>query len=162
MKKIAILFTLLIIYSLNIALAQAPAIEWQNTIGGSTNDELRSIQQTTDGGYILGGWSMSGISSDKAEASSGREDYWVVKLDGTGQTIEWQNTLGGDKYDFLTSVQQTIDGGYILGGYSQSGISGDKTEAKICGYYCLDIWVIKLDVAGNIEWQNSIGGDSDS
>jgi hypothetical protein len=134
-------------------------IEWQNTIGGSFYDILYSVIKTTDGGYLLGGNSWSGISGDKTEANQGYYDYWVVKLDGSGN-LEWQNTIGGDKEDLLYSVIQTIDGGYLLGGYSFSGISGDKTEANIQPDYS-DFWVMKLDGSGNIEWQNTIGGNSD-
>ncbi|MFT5071880.1 MAG: hypothetical protein ACI8V8_001851, partial [Chitinophagales bacterium] len=74
--------------------AQAPTIEWQNTIGGSSGDYLYSINQTSDGGYILGGRSSSGLSGDKTEGSQGNDDYWVVKLNSLG-VIEWQNTIGG-------------------------------------------------------------------
>jgi hypothetical protein len=129
MNKISRLIIIIGVVTLNIILAQAPAIIWQNTIGGGDYDGLGSIQQTADGGYILGGTSWSGISGDKTEASQGGYDFWVVKLDVTGQTIEWQNTIGGGDYDGLRSIQQTTDGGYILGGRSSSGISGDKTEA---------------------------------
>jgi hypothetical protein len=125
--------------------ATGQTIEWQNTIGGSGNELLYSIQQTTDGGYILGGNSLSEISGDKTEASQGLSDYWIVKLDATGQTIEWQNTIGGSGPDILSSIQQTTDGGYILGGYSNSGISGDKTET-LRGW--VDYWVVKLDATG--------------
>ena len=153
--------TLLIIYfiliSTHLSFSQAPAIEWQNTIGGSSDDNLYSIQQTSDGGYILGGYSSSGISGDKTEASLGGVDYWVVKLNSSG-AIEWQNTIGGSSDDWLRSLQQTTDGGYILGGYSSSGISGDKTEALLGGF---DYWVVKLNSSGAIEWQNTIGGSSD-
>jgi PKD repeat protein len=142
-----------------VDLPLCPTIEWQNTIGGSSSDELQSIQQTTDGGYILGGYSQSGISGDKTEACQGNYDYWVVKLSATG-TIEWQNTIGGSSNDELQSIQQTTDGGYILGGYSQSGISGDKTEASQGSGYT-DYWVVKLSAIGTIEWQNTIGGNRD-
>jgi len=131
-------------------------IQWQNTIGGSINDQLYSIQQTIDGGYILGGWSNSNISGDKTENSQGT-DYWVVKLDASGN-IQWQNTIGGSFLDYLNCMQQTSDGGFILAGSSQSGISGDKTEDSQGGS---DYWVVKLDAFGNIQWQNSIGGNSD-
>ena len=90
-------------------------IEWQNTIGGSAWDYLHSVIQTSDSGYLLGGYSASGISGDKTEASLGATDYWVVKLDATGN-IEWQNTIGGSSFDYLYSVIQTSDGGYLLGG----------------------------------------------
>ncbi|MBK7566234.1 MAG: S8 family peptidase [Bacteroidetes bacterium] len=135
---------------------QAPEIEWQNTIGGSSSDYLYSVQQTTDGGYILGGYSSSGISGDKTEACLGGSDYWVVKLNNSG-AIEWQNTIGGNGGDVLYSIQQTTDGGYILGGNSKSGISGDKTEANIVTSSD-DYWVVKLNSSGAIEWQNTIGG----
>ncbi|HRA60505.1 MAG TPA: hypothetical protein PK901_11700, partial [Bacteroidia bacterium] len=139
-----------------VKLDAAGNIQWQNTIGGNSVDYLTSIQQTTDGGYILGGWSNSGVSGDKTENSQGANDYWVVKLDPIGY-IQWQNTIGGGSYDYLTSIQQTTDGGYILGGMSQSDVSGDKTE--ICqGDF--DYWVVKLDASGNIQWQNTIGGNS--
>jgi len=145
---------LLLLFFTTTTLAQE--IEWQNTIGGNYYDQLNSIQQTSDGGYILGGWSNSGVSGDKTENSQGANDYWVVKLDPIGY-IQWQNTIGGGSYDYLTSIQQTTDGGYILGGMSQSDVSGDKTE--ICqGDF--DYWVVKLDASGNIQWQNTIGGNS--
>src|SRR6185295_16949964 len=55
-------------------------IQWQNTIGGNYVDHLRSIQQTTDGGYIVGGHSQSNISGDKTENCIGGWDYWIIKL----------------------------------------------------------------------------------
>ena len=57
-------------------------------------------------------------------------DYWIVKTDSFGN-IQWQNTIGGSNYDGLYSIQQTTDGGYILGGHSTSNISGDKTENSL-------------------------------
>ncbi|HNR20321.1 MAG TPA: T9SS type A sorting domain-containing protein [Bacteroidia bacterium] len=131
-------------------------ILWQNTIGGSGGDLLNSVQQTTDGGYILGGTSASNISGDKTENSYGSDDYWIIKTDSSG-AIQWQNTIGGNDADWLTSIQQTVDSGYILGGYSNSDISGDKTENSNGG---LDWWIIKTDSSGNIQWQNTIGGNS--
>lgn len=140
--------------ALGVVSAQAPPIEWQNTIGGSGNDQLYSVDQTTDGGYILGGNSASDISGDKTENSQGNYDYWVVKLDASG-SIQWQNTIGGSSTDELNSIQQTADGGYILGGHSSSNISGDKTENSQGSF---DYWVVKLDAVGAIQWQNTIGG----
>ncbi len=97
--------------------AQAPIIEWQKTIGGSEAEALYSLQQTADGGYILGGQSMSGVNGDKTEANFGGWDYWVVKLDANGNIV-WQNTIGGSNDDYIRSIQQTTDRGYILGGRS--------------------------------------------
>lgn len=132
-------------------------IQWQKTIGGNSIDNLRTIKQTADGGYILGGESTSNISGNKTENSWGVEDYWVVKLDATG-AIQWQKNIGGAGGDFLHSLQQTTDGGYILGGSSWSDMSGDKTENTIGGW---DYWLVKLDATGVIQWQNTIGGNDD-
>ncbi|MBL0343181.1 MAG: hypothetical protein IPP71_21350 [Bacteroidetes bacterium] len=113
---------------------------WQNTIGGSEGDYLECVIQSTDGGYILGGWSHSNISGDKTENSNGGYDYWIIKADSLGD-IQWQNTIGGNEVDRLYSLQQTTDGGFILGGMSDSNISGDKTENSIGSS---DYWIVKI------------------
>ena len=130
-------------------------IQWQNTIGGGGEDRLNSIQQTSDGGYILGGWSLSGISGDKTENVIGNADYWIVKVDSLG-VVQWQNTIGGNLRDILYIIQQTTDNGYILGGTSNSGISGDKTESS----YDFDYWIVKLDKTGQLVWQKVYGGSN--
>ena len=132
------------------------SIQWQKTIGGNIVDELSCIKQTADRGYILGGWSTSTISGDKLENCLGGNDYWIIKTDSSG-IIQWQNTIGGSEFDILNSLDQTSDGGYILGGMSKSNISGDKAESNLGDY---DFWIIKTDSVGNIQWQNSIGGNN--
>ena len=134
----------------------AQEIEWQNTIGGSNRDYISMIHQTADGGYILGGYSNSNISGDKTENSNGLYDYWIVKTDAEGN-IQWQNTIGGSGEERLTSISQTVDGGYILGGTSDSNVSGDKTENSNGSF---DYWIVKIDSIGNIQWQNTIGGNN--
>jgi len=129
-------------------------IQWDKTIGGNNLDEITSLQQTSDGGYILGGYSSSDKSGEKTQNSSGTYDYWVVKLNSLGN-IQWDKTIGGSGYDFLTSLQQTGDGGYILGGYSSSDKSGEKTHNSRGTY---DYWVVKLNSLGNIQWDKTIGG----
>jgi len=124
-----LLITIFLTCFISNAFSQSPEIEWQNTIGGNSFDIFTTLQPTSDGGFILGGYSGSGISGDKTEGSLGGQDYWVVKLNSTG-AVEWQNTIGGSNSDRLYSLQQTQDGGYILGGSSYSGISGDKTETN--------------------------------
>jgi hypothetical protein len=130
-------------------------IKWDKTFGGGSNDQIHSLQQTADGGYILGGYSNSGISGDKTEANQGFFDYWVIKIDENG-VKQWDKTFGGSQNDLLFSLQQTIDGGYILGGYSASGISGDKTEASQGGD---DFWVVKIDENGVKVWDKTFGGN---
>ena len=149
-------FLTLIVFFILPFLSFPQEIQWQNTIGGSGIDELHSIQQTSDGGYILGGWSGSNISGDKTENSQGGWDYWIIKTDSLG-VIQWQKTIGGNNHDWLYSLEQTTDGGYILGGYSRSNISGDKTEDRV-GFD--DYWIVKTDSLGAIQWQNTIGGSS--
>ncbi len=129
-------------------------IVWQNSIGGSLVDRPQAAFQTSDGGYIIGGFSTSGISGDKTEANQGGNDYWIVKLNSDG-TIQWQNTIGGNDSDTFRDMIQTADGGYLVGGYSKSNISGDKTESSQGDF---DFWILKLDSNGNIIWQNTIGG----
>jgi len=121
-------------------------IEWDNTIGGDANDDLYSIDQTTDGGIIIGGESTSNISDDKTENMIGApfvvdDDYWIVKINSSG-TVVWDNTIGGTDEEDFTAVVATNDGGYIIGGFSSSGISGDKTENSIGNS---DYWVVKIN-----------------
>lgn len=120
-------------------------IVWQKTLGGSGDDEARSIQQTSDGGYIVAGWTFS--NDGDVSGKHGWADYWVVKLDENGN-IEWEKTLGGSKNDFAYSIQQTSDGGYIVVGHTLS--SDGDVIGHISGW---DIWLVKLDKDGNILWQ---------
>lgn len=139
---------------------------WQRTIGGSGMEKLLSIAPTRDGGYILGGSSSSdqlksdtGVSDPfgKSENSKGNLDFWVVKLDKNG-TIAWQKTIGGRYMDELRSIHEISSGGYILGGYSNSPASGNKTEENPgLG----DYWVVQLDEQGEIVWQKVYGGEQD-
>ena len=140
-----------------IKLNAAGGEEWQKTIGGFGEEKLKVIKQTKDGGYIIGGASSSDQSGDKKQNCFGNLDYWIVKLDTKG-TIEWQKTYGGSYFDILRSLEQTTDGGYIVGGYSNSPASGNKaTDTNGVG----DYWILKLDVKGQQVWQKTIGGDQD-
>lgn len=129
-------------------------IQWQRLLGGAGTEEGSSVQQTSDGGYILLGTSMlSSASGDVTGTNHGEHDYWVVKLDGSG-TIQWQKLLGGSKDDYGTSIRQTSDGGYILFGTSYSSETGDVTGTN---HLDGDYWVVKLDGAGTIQWQKLLG-----
>ena len=132
--------------------------QWNRTYGGSDADILRSVQQTADGGYILGGYTYSPRSGSVSEASRGSADYWVVKLDASGNK-QWDRRLGGSDFDLLYTLQQTADGGYILGGSSFSPASGDKSTGRK-GSNGGDGWVVKLDANGTKQWDCTLGGDS--
>ncbi|WP_395061974.1 T9SS type A sorting domain-containing protein [Flavobacterium sp.] len=126
-------------------------IEWQKSFGGIYIDELKSIEQTIDKGYIVGGNSNSPVSGNKTGDNKGIGDYWVLKIDAKGE-IEWQKTIGGDKDDELSTVHQTIDGNYIIGGNSNSDSSNEKSKGNENG---TDFWILKLDSIGDIIWQET-------
>jgi hypothetical protein len=126
-------------------------IEWQKTIGGQYHDELRSIIQTADGGYMLAGSSNSTVSGDKTEKRYGESDYWVVKTDKSG-TIEWQKVYGGEGDEQLKTMIHTSDGNYILAGNSASETTGNKNASNKNG---IDFWLLKIDSSGEILWQET-------
>ncbi len=144
------------------AFSQAPPIQWQRTIGGSGDDRLSTLQQTSDGGYIAAGFSGSGVSGEKTEPNRGEIDFWIIKLSASG-AIEWQKTYGTAHYDHVFSIIQASDGGYLAGGYSLGDVSGDKTEPNrgTAGTFNLgyDIWIMKLTPLGNIQWQRTYGAN---
>lgn len=129
-------------------------IQWQKTIGGNNGDYLYSLSSSADNGYFIGGYSASSLSADKTEPNFGFSDYWVIKLDSAGNML-WQKSIGGTDFDFLTCVRGTADGGCLCGGASESAISGNKTSVNLGSE---DIWAVKLDNFGNIQWQKTIGG----
>ncbi len=137
---------------------------WQRTLGGSAQDDILAVVPTRDGGYLAGGSSASEDNGDKTSRSRGNMDYWIVKLDKDGKT-QWQQTFGGPYADLLRAMQATTDGGYILGGYSNSpsGAGGKQINDKSQDNYGEggDYWILKLDKDGKIQWQQAFGGDGD-
>ena len=121
----------------------APEVEWSKIFGGDGVDRAHSMEQTSDGGYIFVGETMS--------QGSGKTDVWLVKIDMTGNQT-WERTFGTTylyfgveqpAYDYGFSVQQTIDGGYIIVG---------ACKLKGFGYRDDKLWLIKTDADGNLEW----------
>ncbi|MEO6670895.1 MAG: MopE-related protein [Ferruginibacter sp.] len=135
-----------------VKLNNTGSIQWQKTYGGTGAESAISIQQTTDGGFIFAGYSNS--NDGDLNSNHGQNDGWVVKINNTGQ-IEWQKLLGGSSNDMIQHVEQTADGGYICAGYSHSN-NGDVSG----NHGSEDFWVIKLNSAGQIQWQKSYGGTS--
>jgi uncharacterized delta-60 repeat protein len=114
------------------------SIAWQKTYGGSGYDYLQDIEQTLDGGYIVAGGTYSFDVNG---------DGWLLKLNSDGTTA-WQKTYGGANAENFNSVHQTVDGGYIVAGYTDSfGTNGDA-------------WLLKLNSDGSIAWERSYGGTS--
>ncbi|WP_396154640.1 T9SS type A sorting domain-containing protein [Flavobacterium macrobrachii] len=131
--------------------------EWQKTIGGSGQDDLTAVVRTRDGGFVVGGSSASNVSGEKTTPHYGGLDYWVLKLDKDGKIV-WQHSFGGKYNDELRSIALTEDGGFLLGGSSNSPESGNKTQKHLGES---DYWIIKLDKDGNEQWQKIIGSTGD-
>ena len=132
-------------------------VAWDRRIGGSDFESAQEIQATSDGGFIIGGFSRSNASGDKSANNfgpSGTSDMWVTKLNSLGD-IEWEESYGGMGDEELYHIQETSDGGFILGGYSSSGISGTKTAQNFGEQ---DFYVIKIDASGTQLWDQSFGG----
>jgi hypothetical protein len=132
--------------------SQVPvAKDWDRTIGGTDNDYLQALVAASDGGYLLAGYSTSAPGADKTAANKGENDYWIVKLDSLGHKL-WDKTLGGIGDDRLSAAVATADGGYLLGGTSSSGRSGDKSEETT------GVWLVKTDADGTKQWDKVVGG----
>lgn len=149
MKKIILFF--LALACGGIVNAQ-PTIQWQKSLGGTVGDLAHSVQQTFDGGYIVGGITSS--NNGDVSGNNGNDDYWVVKLNSTG-TIQWQKCLGGTNFDQAYSIYQTADSGYVVAGFAASN-NGDVTGNQGND----DFWIVKLSSTGTIQWQKAAGGTS--
>jgi len=129
-----------------------PNIQWQTVLGGSLNDEARSVEQTSDGGFITAGVTVS--DDGDVEANYGFSDFWVVKLDSLGAVL-WKKNYGGSSFDYASVIKQTADGGYVVTGFTESNnidVSGNHGQE--------DVWLLKLDSIGNILWQKCLGGSN--
>ncbi len=113
-------------------------IEWQHIYGGTGDDKAYSVQETSDGGYIVAGSTQYLGALDL--------DFWVLKLTSAG-FFEWQRIYGGFGDEVAYYVQETSDEGFIVAGDSDS--FGNKKS---------ELWVLKLTSLGDIEWESIYGG----
>ena len=113
--------------------------EWNHAYGGIDSESAKSVQQTSDGGYVMAGitWSFG----------AGEGDFWVVKTDSLGNE-EWNRTFGGPLGDHAESIKQTNDGGYIITGGCES-----------YGAAIINLLLIKLDENGDLEWEQTFGNN---
>jgi len=136
---------------------------WDKTYGGSLQDKARSISKTTDGGFILSGFTAS-TDGDITE-NAGFHDYWIIKVNANGD-IQWQKTYGFIGQDQAYKVIQTSDGGYLATGFLDVGASEgqgndlidpnntDRNTLHSLG----DFWAIRMDANGNKIWRRYFGG----
>ena len=125
-----------------VKLTASGGVQWARAIGGANDEFGYGLVQTYEGGYAIVGHTYS--------FGQGNTDVYVVKLDVNGN-LQWTRTIGGPNYDYGVAIWQSPDGGYVIGGYTQS-----------FGQGLYDVYLIKLDSAGNLQWTRTIGGsDSD-
>lgn len=136
-----------------VKLNSSGAVEWKKAIGGTAADNLLSIEETDDGGYIASGLTYSNDGDVSGFHGGDEADAWVVKLSSSG-SIQWQKVLGGSTgCDFANAVLPTPEGGYMIIGHTDShdgDVSGTHGER--------DVWLVKLNSMGAIEWQKILGG----
>lgn len=124
---------------------------WQTTFGGSNSDRAYSLGLANDGGFYIGATSASN-DSDHSSPAQGDKDFWLIKTDSTGNLL-WEKSYGGPSFDWLNSMKVTSDGGVIMCGFVYN--NGGDISVNIGG---IDVWIVKADTAGNIEWEKSYGG----
>ncbi|UCG43721.1 MAG: hypothetical protein JSU73_03645 [candidate division WOR-3 bacterium] len=112
---------------------------WTRSYGGPSGDRAYSVLQTSDGGFITAGYTVS--------FGAGYDDVWLIKTDASGDT-SWTRTYGGSDGDGGLSLSKTTDSGYVIAGYARSFGAGGK-----------DLWLIKTDSAGVSEWARTFGGE---
>ncbi|MDF1697730.1 MAG: T9SS type A sorting domain-containing protein [Saprospiraceae bacterium] len=133
-----------------VKLSPLGEIEWERSYGGSEEDMAYGIDQTSDQGYIVAGraYSEDGDISNHI----GGLDYWVLRLDADGEIL-WENSYGGNNWDWAYGVDLTQDGGFILGGVTKS-TAGDVPDF----HGGFDFLLIKIDADGVVQWSNNFGG----
>jgi len=132
------LVSLFIVLAFSVSASSQPDTLWTKTYGGSEDDYGNSVQQTTDGGYIVAGSTHS--------FGAGLSNIFLIKTDADGDTV-WTRIFGGFNCEFGSSVQQTDDGGYIVTGSTMSFGAGDS-----------DVYLIKTDANGDTLWTRTYGG----
>lgn len=123
---------------------------WTKTFGGGGEDWFTSVVKASDGGYVMTGYTNS--NNGDITSAKGNYDGWILKIDANG-TKSWSLTLGGSDEDYLKSIIQTTDGGYMAVGYTKS-TNGDIPQNK--GGY--DEWLVKLSEEGTKQWVKTYGG----
>lgn len=127
-------------------------LEWEENFGGSYDDHASSIVRASDGGYVVAG--SSGSSDGDVVANNGEIDVWVFKLTSDGHIL-WDRNFGGSGWESASSIIRTDDDGYLVAATS------DSSDGDVGGNNGLtDVWILKLDQDGFLEWERNFGGDT--
>lgn len=133
-----------------IKLSDDGALEWQKTYGGSAWDTGSDVLQAADEGFVIIG--SAGSNDGDVTGHHGIFDFWVIKTSNTGELL-WQKAMGGTNPERARGIVQSIDGGYIILGDTQSS-NGDVVGNHGTG----DFWLVKLSATGQLIWQRPFGG----
>ena len=134
-------------------------IDWVQIIGGKSDDSIESVVETSDGGFIAGGYFSGNIDLGNAVklTSKGVCDGIIIKYSSSGE-VEWVQTLGGEYEDKIESVTETSDGGYVVGGYFLSNSIDLKNGIQLTNKGSMDGLIIKYNSSGDVEWAQAICG----
>ena len=138
-------------------------VEWAQGIGGEYSDYIYSVAETKDGGCIVGGEFFSSsidLGNGMSLTNNGNGDGMIIKYSSSGET-EWAHGIGGGNDDHIKSIAETIDGGYIVGGYFFSGSIDLGNGIKLTKKLNMDGMIIKYNAVGETEWAQEIGGSLD-
>lgn len=135
------------------------SVLWDKTLGGTSADGVYTLELDDIGNVVLAGYSTSDSSEFKSEDSigpNGDADYWIVKLDSSGNLI-WEKTIGGESHDFPEELIVLSNNSVLVGGHSLSNIGGHKSENNFGSGE--DYWLVWLDEEGNFSVDETIGGN---
>lgn len=147
-----IIYSILFFFLSSLIYSQQDVL-WEKVLGGINGDYIFDAISTSDYGFIIAGSSFSNKSGD-IDNTFGDLDFVIIKFNESGEK-EWVKSFGGKRDDILKNIIKTNDGGFLLLGNSDSDISGNKISDNLGQS---DIWLIKINVFGEIEWQKSLGG----
>jgi len=135
-----------------VKIGNSGLLEWQKCFGGSQMESAYEIHKINQNGFIIVGSTES--NNGDVNGGHGNYDAWIIKLDNNSNFL-WKTCFGGSQIDYGTSLKHTLDGGFIV-----SGISNSTDGNLTLNNGGMDVWVLKLDSVGNLEWQKSFGGSS--
>ncbi|WP_339664938.1 hypothetical protein [Maribacter arcticus] len=134
-------------------------LQWNKTYGGSKDDIGQSLAQTSDGGFILTGYSMS--SDGDASNNEGFHDNWILKLDAQGN-LEWETSYGFSGHDHSYDILEASQGGYFFTGFLDitSARADGNTEKgnSLTSHGVGEFWGTKIDEEGTVQWRGYFGG----